>query len=255
MRFVLIAAASVALWIGAASANPKAPTIPADSIDACLYAIGMAEKQYRIPHGLLYAIGYVESQRLGRPWPWTLNIEGAPYFFDSQAAAERRLLNPRTGNVHRNMAIGCMQILWRAHGGRVRDPVMLLDPAYNVTYGAQYLIELRDQHTTWRDATRRYHGSNRRMTIEYLCRVQAAMSQIPGADWRVLGLWACTPEQTRVLNERIEARGISPSTDAHTASLTPWPIPNFHSDPISEQRRAAGMGLVQVQSMTPPKPP
>ena len=50
-----------------------------------------------IPQSVLYAVALTESGRqvasanLYRPWPWTLNVAGRGYFFDSHLAAWRAL--------------------------------------------------------------------------------------------------------------------------------------------------------------------
>ena len=50
-----------------------------------------------IPHTVLYAVALTESATqidkgdLYRPWPWTLNVAGRGYFFDSRLEAWRAL--------------------------------------------------------------------------------------------------------------------------------------------------------------------
>ncbi|MCP4432815.1 MAG: hypothetical protein GY806_17730 [Gammaproteobacteria bacterium] len=52
-----------------------------------------------IPHTVLYAVALTESATqidkgdLYRPWPWTLNVAGRGYFFDTRLAAWQALKN------------------------------------------------------------------------------------------------------------------------------------------------------------------
>src|SRR5882724_8374745 len=84
----LLSAASPA---SAAGEGQKAqiPVIADDQV--CLQKIRSEERAYRIPGGLLAAIGYTESGRTvtgqRTVWPWTVNAEGEGHFFDSKDEA------------------------------------------------------------------------------------------------------------------------------------------------------------------------
>src|SRR5690242_7431953 len=95
---------------------PKHPLIsppPAPSPGGlCRTAIAAAERSWRLPAGLLPAIGRVES---GRPdpqtgrvqsWPWTINAEGVGRFFETkeQAIAAVQALQARGV---RSIDVGC----------------------------------------------------------------------------------------------------------------------------------------------------
>ncbi|MCP4935007.1 MAG: hypothetical protein GY927_12565 [bacterium] len=64
------------------------------SVPAGYRSIATAEG---IPHTLLYAMALTESGKQiepaggYRPWPWTLNLAGQGYFFDSRSAAWKAL--------------------------------------------------------------------------------------------------------------------------------------------------------------------
>ena len=55
--------------------------------------------EHDIPHTVLYAVALTESATridqgdLYRPWPWTLNVAGRGYFFDTRLAAWQALKN------------------------------------------------------------------------------------------------------------------------------------------------------------------
>src|ERR1700729_2748973 len=55
----------------------------------CTRYLPRHERQYGIPEHLLAAIASTESGRFHKalgmnlPWPWTINVEGTGYFFDT----------------------------------------------------------------------------------------------------------------------------------------------------------------------------
>lgn len=58
--------------------------------DVCATYAAEAEIAWKIPRGLLWAIGMIESRRTTGPWPWTLNAGGGLYF-DTREQAARKL--------------------------------------------------------------------------------------------------------------------------------------------------------------------
>ena len=72
---------------------PAQPSWAEQQSGLCTAAVRDAEERYHLPGGLLGTIAKVES---GRPvtamndvraWPWTIDADGAGYFFESKAAA------------------------------------------------------------------------------------------------------------------------------------------------------------------------
>lgn len=94
---------------------------------------------------LLYGVALAESRRvldrhLSAPWPWTLNISGQGFYFDTRAEAEQALSKALTSSKG-NIDVGPMQINTRYHTWRVGDPLLLLDPEVNLRIGAAILAE------------------------------------------------------------------------------------------------------------------
>ncbi|MFC7540648.1 hypothetical protein ACFQU2_15870 [Siccirubricoccus deserti] len=83
----------LALFLGVIAVPARAQPLPEDPGLQCRRAIAMAEREYRLPAGLLPAIARVESVRpdpvtgAPTPWPWTINAEGAA---DSSTPRRRR---------------------------------------------------------------------------------------------------------------------------------------------------------------------
>ena len=90
-----------------------------------------------IPYTVLYAVALTESAKkirppaVYRPWPWTLNIAGRGYFFDSRMAAWQAL-TAWLGTGRRSVDIGLMQVNWRYHKKRLGTPWQALDPYHNL---------------------------------------------------------------------------------------------------------------------------
>ncbi len=127
-------------------------------------------KKYSIPVEILYCVALVESRRsVGYsviPWPWVLNINGRAHFCDSKKECELEL--SRALDKTETIAIGLMQILWRSHKSIVKDPFLLLDPHFNLDYGARYLKEQSKKSSSWLEAAGYYHypaGGHR--SLEY----------------------------------------------------------------------------------------
>jgi len=119
--------------------------------------------RYGVPHQIIYAVAKVESQRyieqikIARPWPWTLNIEGKPYFYSTKMQAVMALEEYLRGG-GRSVAVGIMQIYWRWHSEKLINPELALDPYYNIEIGTAYLKKkYRDSGYNWLAAIGKYH--------------------------------------------------------------------------------------------------
>jgi soluble lytic murein transglycosylase-like protein len=124
--------------------------------------ISIAER-HNVPQKLLYAVAMVESRTLykgkARPWPWTLNVSGKPFFFDTKIEALHKL-NSEIQAGNKDVAIGIMQIFWRYHKNSFDRPGDILDPVANVTYGAKFLRRLYERHGDWITAVGKYYSGS-----------------------------------------------------------------------------------------------
>lgn len=149
-----------------------APAYASDPNDyyACTRHIPAAEKAYDIPRGILHSVALTESGYAGWPWPWTLNIDGKGIHIPTREQALKLMKNP-DGGLHREMAVGCMQIFVRFHGDKFASASQMIEPRNNVWYAASYLRELYGQYGSWTEAVARYYSSKKVHQIEYLCSV------------------------------------------------------------------------------------
>lgn len=162
---------------GAARATTGSGPLPAGGL--CRAAIAVAEREASIPPGLLQAIGRVESNRrdpatgVWSPWPWTINVEGAGYFFQTREEAIAAVRQNRARGAT-SIDIGCMQINQRHHPNSFASLEEGFDPLANARYAARFLRSLWDTRQDWLQAAANYHSNTPQFATPYRARVAAA---------------------------------------------------------------------------------
>lgn len=164
----------------------------ASPFDECEAAIGTAKQTPRIPDKLMPAISRVESGRLDpatkrvRPWPWTINVGGAGFFFDTkdQAVAAVRELQARGV---RSIDIGCMQVNLMHHPTAFASLDEAFEPMANARYAARFLGALYRQTGDWSLAAANYHSADADRGEDYQRRVFGRVMTPMGAKAAVSG--------------------------------------------------------------------
>lgn len=129
----------------------------------CTNYLPRQERQYGIPVHLLAAIATTESGRyqkqlgMSLPWPWTINVEGRGYFYDSKEEAVAAVKELQERGI-KSIDIGCMQVNLHHHPNAFSSVEEAFDPAYNIAYAAQFLKKNFDDEGSWRKATADYHS-------------------------------------------------------------------------------------------------
>jgi hypothetical protein len=154
-----------------------APTSPFAECDqaigaAAKSASGTVGRANRVPDKLLPSIARVESGRLDaasgkvRPWPWTINVDGVGYFFDSkpEVIAAVQALQAKG---KRSIDVGCMQVNLMHHPKAFADLEEAFDPGTNARYAVKFLTGLYQQTRDWPLATAWYHSSTPEFGEEY----------------------------------------------------------------------------------------
>jgi soluble lytic murein transglycosylase-like protein len=143
-----------------------------------------AAERYKIPVGILYAVGLAETGREGSLQPNALNIEGKALFPASRSAAIAAVEAARRRG-SKLIDLGCMQINQYYHGSHFRSLGDMLDPRQNVDYAARFLVTLKGRHDTWSMAVARYHAGpdNDPAQKQYVCRVIANMIATGFGSW------------------------------------------------------------------------
>jgi hypothetical protein len=141
----------------------------------CEPLIRAAEKAEGIPPGLLLAIGRAESgvqTSWGRVvWPWALNIAGESVFLQTRDEALRHARESIRTDPRRFIDLGCLQVNWQYHREWLKEPEHVLDPNWNVAYGARLLRNLAARHGSWEKAVGFYHSGNPQRQAVYLANV------------------------------------------------------------------------------------
>lgn len=166
--------------IGAPTTGVAAPAgqIPLPSLQ-CRQAIAMVERSTGTPAGLMAAIARVESGRPDgqggvHPWPWTINVEGAGYIYDTKAEAIAAVRAFQAKGA-RSIDVGCMQVNLMYHPRAFASLDEGFDPAANAAYAARYLKDLHAQSKDWVKATAHYHSATPELGEAYRRRVFAVL--------------------------------------------------------------------------------
>lgn len=122
----------------------------------------MQENAHGIPPFLLRAVSNVESGRLVKgkltPWPWTINVEGKGYIFDTKQKAIQAVKQFQQMGA-KSIDVGIMQINLRHHSHAFHNLEEAFDPQLNIAYGAKFLKKLFLQHKSWNLAVGHYHSA------------------------------------------------------------------------------------------------
>ena len=137
-----------------------------------------------IPQSVLYAVALTESgKRVApadryRPWPWTLNVAGRGYFFESRQAAWQALM-AHLEDGRRSIDIGLMQVNWHYHQKRLGTPWQALDPYHNLRVGAGILQDCYLTRQDWWASVGCYHSpTNSHRADQYRRRVVSRWQRI-----------------------------------------------------------------------------
>lgn len=146
----------------------------AQKVDDCYNIASKVEKEFKIPNKLLSSISFTETgitkNGIYQPWPWSLNVNGKPIFFDSKKEM-MNYLNKAIYENEQNIDIGCMQINYRYHGRMFKNLNDMTDPEENIYYAGKFLKKLFLKHKSWNLAISRYHSSNPIRMRTYLKKV------------------------------------------------------------------------------------
>lgn len=147
---------------------------------ACGAAAAQAERDWRLPTGLLAAIGIVESGRRGPAgtfsmiWPWTINAEGSGFYQPSKFAAVGMVRSLQQRGV-RSIDVGCFQVDLFYHPYAFVSLEEAFDPNANARAAARILSLGRLSSTGWDGAIAAYHSAVPLIGAVYLQKVRAVL--------------------------------------------------------------------------------
>ena len=146
--------------------------------DLCGPAVAQASAGHNLPPGLLHAIAMVESGRLNpqtgneKPWPWTIDADGAGYMYPSEQAAEQAAAGFEAAGIT-SLDIGCLQVNLAQHPDAFQTLAQAFDPAANANYAAAFLTSLEQKFGNWPQAVAAYHSQTPALGGPYAARVYA----------------------------------------------------------------------------------
>ncbi len=149
----------------------------------CLRAIDFYEQKYNIPRNLLYALTIVESGKwqeehgVSLPYPWVLNVEGEPHFFENKQQAAV-FLRKAINQGKKSIDVGCGQVNIHYHGHHFEKPENLLNPVYNIAYAAYFVARNFAESGSWSTAISQYHSRTPELGRIYWQRIQDTMKKI-----------------------------------------------------------------------------
>ena len=156
----------------------------ADPSDQCDLAAAQAARDSGVPIDLLLAITRVETGRGGtvpRPWPWTINADGAGAWYPSKVAAVAAATAHQTYGTT-TFDVGCFQLNIKWHGEGFASLPDMFDPAQNAAYAAAFLAQLYQESGDWATAVSAYHSRTPDLAEEYLSKVKAVLNDPSVAD-------------------------------------------------------------------------
>lgn len=147
--------------------------------DICRDAARQAAERSGVPFDVLMAISIVETGHDGKPWPWTINVDGEGHWLESaEAAAE--LVEQALGEGVTNVDLGCFQLNLRWHAGSFTSAEDMLDPARNALYAANYLAGHFAKTGDWALAAAAYHSATPEHADRYRARFEEAWAGFDG---------------------------------------------------------------------------
>jgi soluble lytic murein transglycosylase-like protein len=187
---VRIRLAAIALSIFSA-----APPVPAQEANLCEREMTRAASKYKIPLGILFAVGLTETGIGGNLHAYALNLEGNTVYSLSKEQAIERFHAARAAGL-KLIDVGCMQLNHHFHGDRFSSVSEMLDPYRNVDYAAKFLAELKEREGSWTLAVARYNAgkNNDPAQKRYVCRVLDRLVKSGFGAWTAKSSAFCEDE-------------------------------------------------------------
>lgn len=149
------------------------PALHPDPAALCDLATQSASVDHGVPLAVLAALMLTESGRKQghrlRPWPWTINMEGAGHWFDTQADA-RAFVDTHFRRGARSFDVGCFQVNYKWHHQGFASIDEMFDPLANARYAARLMRALFVELGSWDKAAGAYHSRTPELAERYRSR-------------------------------------------------------------------------------------
>ncbi len=144
----------------------------------CSELFASFEKKYNIPKNTLHAISlqetrrYIKAKKMGIAWPWTVNVQGKGYHFDSKQEAIEFVRKKQKAGI-KSIDVGCMQINLKHHPKAFESLEEAFKPRKNIEYAAKMLRNNYKRTKNWCFAIGHYHSK----TPSRSCRYHASVAK------------------------------------------------------------------------------
>lgn len=182
----VIRGALLGLLVGFAPVAAASSTAADEVIPSAYMLIASAAG---IPSTVLYAVASQESNRkindqVYRPWPWTLNVAGKGYYYETQEAACRALHIALAAHNPKRVDVGIAQINLGWNPDIFSTPCEGLDPYRNLQAASRLLRQHYESSGSWTVATGLYHyPAGGEIAARYQHSVQRRMDTISKKLW------------------------------------------------------------------------
>ena len=168
------------------SLRPAMSSESAQTISAtCERVAEYASQQSGVPVSVLKAISLAETGKKIdgklRPWPWTVNMEGAGHWFDTLDEARAYVFKEFQRGA-RSFDIGCFQINYKWHNEHFSSIDEMFDPQSNALYAAKFLSDLYAETGSWNAAAGAYHSRTKEYAERYSARFAELRQRYQGGD-------------------------------------------------------------------------
>ncbi len=176
-RLVLLLIFAAPALRAADSADEAAVSSICDAVSAA------AARAQNMPLDALYAITLSETGRTRgggfHPWPWTVNMEGKGFWFDTREEAYAFVMERYNAGA-RSFDVGCFQLNYKWHGQNFASIDAMFDPMTNATYAAQLLSGLYREFGDWTKAAGAYHSRTETYANRYRTRYARIRARLNG---------------------------------------------------------------------------
>ncbi|TMV95020.1 lytic transglycosylase domain-containing protein [Thioclava sp. BHET1] len=218
-----------------------------DTAAMCERTAELVAGETKVPISVLKAISLTETGRKRdgtfRPWPWTVNMEGAGHWFDTRDEALRYVFREYKRGA-RSFDVGCFQINFKWHGDQFASIEEMFDPLANGRYAARFLRELYEELGDWTQAAGAFHSRTKIHADRYSKRFASLREGFIEEDRNMAQLRPARIQDTAA---------ISPTRSSQDLSDIPE-IPDIVSaqNPVVPPRRANSYPLlIRDESATP----
>ena len=138
----------------------------------CVHYFRYYESKFKIPRDTLYSISLQETgkfhtkKKLKLAWPWTVNVEGKGFYFDTKKEAVA-FVKTELRKGKESIDVGCMQVNLKHHPDAFRSVESAFEPKINIAYGASFLRSKYDTLNSWGKAVSHYHSATSHLGEKY----------------------------------------------------------------------------------------